>query len=263
MSPSPGASLAAVRNARPLVHNITNLVVMSATADALLALGASPVMAHAPDEVEELAAAAGALVVNIGTPEQAWIAAMRLAAMAARRAGRPWLLDPVGAGATGLRTRAATGLLALAPAVLRGNASEILAVAGAEGAMPRGVDSTADSEAAAGPARALAASAGCVVAVTGAVDLVTDGRRTLRVANGHPLMARITGTGCTASAITGAFLAAVDDPLVATAHALAALGLAGERAAAGASGPGLFRARLLDELAALTPETLERGARIS
>ncbi|MDX6748252.1 hydroxyethylthiazole kinase [Geminicoccaceae bacterium 1502E] len=260
---SPGSSIAAVRDARPLVHNITNHVVMNSTANALLALGASPVMAHAPDEVEELAAMAGALVINIGTLDQPWIAAMRLAALAAGRAGRPWVLDPVGAGATGLRTRAALGLLALGPSLLRGNASEILALAGEAGDLTRGVDSTVGSEAAAQAATALAQRAGCVVAVTGAVDLVTDGSRMLRIANGHPMMTRVTGTGCTASALAGAFLAALPDPLVATAHGLAMLGLAGERAARGDVGPGLFQTRLLDELYRLSPAELDEGARIS
>ncbi|MDF1586322.1 hydroxyethylthiazole kinase [Marinimicrococcus flavescens] len=260
---SPGSSLAAVRDARPLVHNITNHVVMNTTANALLALGASPVMAHAPDEVEELAAMAGALVINIGTLDQPWIAAMRLAALAVGRAGRPWVLDPVGAGATGLRTRTALGLLALGPSLLRGNASEILALAGEAGDLPRGVDSTVGSEAAAEAATALARRAGCVVAVTGAVDLVTDGSRALRIANGHPMMTRVTGTGCTASALAGAFLAALPDPLAAAAHALAMLGLAGERAAGGEVGPGLFQTRLLDELYRLGPAELDEGARIS
>lgn len=247
--------LCRVRAQAPLVHNITNLVVMNTTANALLALGASPVMAHAPEEVEEFVALAGALVVNIGTLSSPWIAAMRLAARRARELGRPWLLDPVGAGATRFRDETAAALLALAPAVIRGNGSEIAALAARNGST-KGVDSTLGSEAALDPARALARRTGAVVAVTGAVDLITDGEKLVRLANGHPMMTRVTGLGCSSSAVLGAFLAIQPDRLRAAVSALAVFGIAGEIAAEGAAGPGALQLRLYDALYALDRPTL-------
>lgn len=263
--------LCRVRERAPLVHNITNLVVMNTTANALLAVGASPVMAHAPEEVEEMVALAGALVVNIGTLSSPWIAAMRLAARRARELGRPWLLDPVGAGATRLRDAAAAGLVALRPDVVRGNGSEIAALAGPDGIGPdgigqdgttKGVDSTRSAEAALSEAQALAARIGAVVAVTGAVDLVTDGPRVCRLANGNALMARVTGLGCTASALAGAFLAVQPDRFQAAVSALAVLGVAGEIAAEGAAGPGSLQLRLLDTLYGLDRAALAGRLRI-
>lgn len=248
------AAVQRVRERAPLVHNITNYVVMNNTANALLAIGASPVMAHAAEEVEELVAISGALVINIGTLSSPWIAAMRLAAHRARALGKPWLLDPVGVGATSLRNQTAAALSALGPSVIRGNGSEILALAGAT-AITKGVDSTQSSSAALDAARELARATGGVVAVTGAIDYVTDGQRLCTIQNGHPLMARVTGLGCSASALIGAFLAVEPDPLSATAYALATFGVAGELAAEGAPGPGSLQLRLLDAL-----HTLDRGA---
>lgn len=253
--------LCRVREKAPLVHNITNLVVMNTTANALLAVGASPVMAHAPEEVEEMVALAGALVVNIGTLSSPWIAAMRLAARRARELGRPWLLDPVGAGATRLRDAAAAGLVALRPDVVRGNGSEIAALAGLDGTT-KGVDSTRSAEAALTQAQTLAARTGAVVAVTGAVDLVTDATRVCRLSNGDALMARVTGLGCTASALTGAFLAVQPDRFQAAVSALAVLGVAGEIAAEGAAGPGSLQLRLLDTLYGLDRAALAGRLRI-
>ena len=254
-------ALSAVRERAPLVHNITNYVVMNNTANALLALGASPVMAHAVEEVEDLVGLSGALVINIGTLSEPWIAAMRLAAVRARDAGVPWLLDPVGAGATRFRNETAAELVGLRPNVVRGNGSEIMALAGAAGAT-KGVDSTASSEAAVDLAKHLAAHTGGVAAVTGAVDYVTDGERVHSVSNGDPMMSRVTGLGCSASAVIGAFLAVENDSLAATVHALAVFGVAGEIAAEGAAGPGSLQLRLLDALHALDRSTLEKRARI-
>jgi hydroxyethylthiazole kinase len=259
---SAGRHLAAVRERRPLIHNITNLVVMNFTANALLAMGASPVMAHAAGEVEEMASLARALVLNIGTLTEEWVDSMLRAGRAAAAAQRPIVLDPVGAGATRLRTRSALRIAGeVRPQVIRGNPSEILALAG-EAAAPHGVDSSAPVDRAATVAGRLAGELGTAIAVTGAVDLVTDGRRTVRVRNGHMLLGRVTGTGCAATAAIGAFLAVDPEPVAAAAGALAFFGLAGEAAARRAAAPGSFMIALLDSLYTITPEELGAGARI-
>jgi hydroxyethylthiazole kinase len=255
-------NLEALRERRPLVHNITNLVVMNYTANALLAMGAAPVMAHAAGEVEEMVALAGALVLNIGTLSDEWVESMLLAGRAAAAAGTPVVLDPVGAGATRMRTRAALRIMAdVRPRVIRGNPSEILAL-GSASATTRGVDSTLPVERAAAVAGRLALDLGTTLAVTGAVDFVTDGTRTLRVHNGHPLMSRVTGMGCAATAAIGAFLAVDADPVDAAASALAFFGLAGEIAGERAAAPGSFMIALLDALYTITPAALRAGCRI-
>ena len=251
-----------VRETKPLVHNITNYVVMNFTANLLLAAGASPVMAHAENEVEEMVAFAKALVLNIGTLDDAWIAAMLKAGRRASALGVPIVLDPVGAGATKLRTEAARRILGETRVTLvRGNASEILALGGGA-AKTRGVDAADSVDAAAERAGALARELGVPVAITGAVDYVTDGRRVVRVANGHPLMGVVTGTGCGATAIVAAFAGVEADPVSAAATALAYYGLAGEYAADGAAGPGSFAVRFLDALHGLTAEEVLHGCRI-
>jgi hydroxyethylthiazole kinase len=264
MSVSPGTTLRELRERKPLVHQITNYVVMNETANATLALGALPVMAHAREEVEEMAGLASALVLNIGTLSEHWIEAMLLAGRAASARGIPIVLDPVGAGATAYRTDTARRILdEVRVSVLRGNAGEVATLVGAD-AEVRGVESIA---AGLEPAKLVVEAGrqlGLVASVTGPVDHVSDGERTLAVANGHPLLAAVTGTGCISSALTGCFLAAKpDEPLEAAAEALAALGVAAEDAAAGATGPGTFHARLYDALAALDPGTLDGRARIS
>jgi hydroxyethylthiazole kinase len=258
-----GADLAAIRERKPLVHQITNYVVMNETANATLALGALPVMAHAIEEVEEMASVAGALVLNIGTLSQPWIDSMLLAARAANRAGVPVVLDPVGAGATKLRTETAKRILDGAEiAVVRGNAAEIATLAGREAEI-RGVESIGASDSGAELAKAAASALGSVVAVTGPVDHVSDGERVVAVANGHELLSTVTGTGCMSTAITGCFLAvAADRPLEAAAEALAAFGVAGEDAARGAKGPGSFHAALYDALYNLDPGTIEGRAKV-
>ena len=256
------ASLQAIRGEAPLIHNITNFVAMDVVANALLALGASPAMVHAEEEVADFVAIARALVVNIGTLSPPWVAAMTRAATTARARKKPWVLDPVGVGATPYRTRVASELAALGPTVIRANASEILALAGAALGPTKGVDSTHGSEEAVEAADALARQVGTVVAVTGAVDYVTDGERALRVRNGDPLMTRVTALGCAASAIVGAFLVVEPDPLRAAALALSVFGLAAELAAREAAGPGSLRWRLLDHLATLDEAALIAGIRI-
>jgi hydroxyethylthiazole kinase len=259
---SPGASLGLLRERRPLVHQITNYVVMNETANATLALGALPVMAHAPEEVEEMVGLAGALVLNIGTLSPPWVEAMLAAGRAANERGVPVVLDPVGAGATRYRTETVRLILAeVDVAVLRGNAGEIATLVGAD-AEVRGVESIS-----AGDPAQLAREAGrcldVVASVTGPVDHVSDGERVLAIANGHPLLATITGTGCMSSAVTGCFLAVVDSPFDAAAEALVAFGVAGEDAAVGAKGPGSFHVNLYDALAALDPETLDVRAKVT
>jgi hydroxyethylthiazole kinase len=260
----PGESLRRLRERRPLVHQITNYVVMNETANATLALGALPVMAHAPEEVEEMVGLAGALVLNIGTLSASWIDAMLLAGRAANARGVPVVLDPVGAGATRYRTDTAQRILAeVDVAVLRGNAGEVATLAGVD-AEVRGVESIGAAQAAADIARSAASALGVVASVTGSIDHVSNGARVVAVENGHPLLASITGTGCMSSAITGAFLAVrPDDPLEAAAEALAAFGVAGENAAPGAKGPGSFHVNLYDALAALDPDLLDARARFA
>jgi hydroxyethylthiazole kinase len=259
---SPGADLAAIRERKPLVHQITNYVVMNVTANATLALGALPVMAHAREEVEEMAAAAGALVLNIGTLEPAWVDAMLAAGRAANAAGVPVVLDPVGAGATAYRTETARRLVdELELAVVRGNAAEIATLAG-RAAEIRGVESIGASGSPADLAREAAQELGAAVAVTGAVDHVSDGDRVVAIANGHPLLATITGSGCMSTALTGCFLAVAAEPLAAAAEALAAFGVAGEDAARQAEGPGSFHVALFDALHGLDSSSLDGLARI-
>jgi len=261
---SPGKLLGDVRARKPLVHQITNYVVMNETANATLALGALPVMAHAREEVEEMVVLAGALVLNIGTLSPHWVEAMLLAGKAANEHGIPVVLDPVGAGATRFRTETARRLLdEVKVAVLRGNQGEIATLVGI-GAEVRGVESIGVDSEPAELARTSARNLGVVASVTGVVDYVSDGARVVAIANGHELLASVTGTGCMSSAITGCFLAvARDTPLEAAAASLAAFGVAGEDAARDAKGPGSFHVGLYDALAALDPETLDGRAKIS
>lgn len=255
-------SLERIRTVRPLIHNITNYVVMNFTANALLALGASPVMAHAPEEVEEMVGLAGSLVINIGTLSDHWIASMRKAVKAAEQRPIPVVLDPVGAGATRFRTDTALSLLDEARiAVVRANPSEMLALAGERGTT-KGVDSALGTGEARQAAAELAVRYGTVAAVTGAIDFVTDGKRKAAIANGHPLMGRVTGTGCAASAITGAFCAVDPDSFRAAVAALACFGVAGEIGGLAASGPGTFQPLLLDALYCVGEEAIRNRARL-
>jgi hydroxyethylthiazole kinase len=257
------ANLQAIRQEAPLIHNIANFVSMDVVANCLLALGASPAMVHAEEEVEDFLKIARALVINIGTLSPPWVAAMQRAARRAGELGKPWVLDPVGCGATPYRTRAAAQLVELRPTVIRGNASEILALAGAAQGPTKGVDSTHGSEEASEAAAELARRSGSAVAVTGAVDQLADGERWLSVSNGDARMTRVTALGCSASAVIGAFLVVEPDPLMAAAQGLAVFGLAGERAAARSEGPGSLRWQLLDELAGLDETSLREGVRIA
>jgi hydroxyethylthiazole kinase len=261
---SPGTTLRALRDRKPLVHQITNYVVMNETANATLALGALPVMAHAREEVEEMVSLASALVLNIGTLSPQWVEAMLVAGKAANANGVPVVLDPVGAGATRYRTETARRILdEVRVTVLRANQGEMATLVGIQ-AEVRGVESGAVGGEPADLTRVAARNLGLVAAVTGVVDHVSDGDRVIAVANGHALLAQVTGTGCMSSAITGCFVAVKQDAaLEAAAEALAAFGVAGEDAADGAKGPGSFHVGLYDALAGLDPETLDSRARIT
>lgn len=259
----------AVRTRQPLVHCLSNAVVLNVTANVLLACGAAPAMVTAAEEAGVFAAQADALSLNLGTLDAPQIAAMRAAVDGARAAARPWVLDPVAVGALPLRTGFAHELLDLRPTGIRGNASEILALSGMAGG-GRGVDSTAPSQQALAAAQELARRTGAVVGVTGTVDYVTDGRRTLSFANGDPAMTRVTGIGCALSAMCAAWIAVADDALLGMAGAVAFAGVAGSRAATrvhaqarandvcgdatAASLPGSFAVAYLDELGSLGRE---------
>lgn len=254
-------NLKAVREKKPLIHNITNFVVMNFTANALLSMGASPVMAHAANEVEEMVGLAGALVLNIGTLTDDWIESMILAGKKASGMKTPVILDPVGARATSLRTDSAKRIIdEVKISVIRGNASEVLSLRDKD-SKTKGVDAIHSVDEAAGTALILARELKTTLAITGPVDLITDGLRVIRVQNGHPLMERVTGTGCAATAVIGAFLAIDEDPVSAAASALAFFGLAGEIAAKKASAPGSFMILMLDALFEITPETLREGCK--
>jgi hydroxyethylthiazole kinase len=262
LSEKAAQNLMALREKKPLIHNITNYVVMNYTANALLAMGASPVMAHAQNEVEDMVSFAGALVLNIGTLTDDWIRSMIKAGKKASQLETPIVLDPVGSGATPLRTNSAKSIISETRiTVIRGNASEILSLRD-ENSKTKGVDSIHSVDDAAEAARNLAEELHTTLAITGPVDLITDGKRIIRVSNGHPLMAYVTGTGCTATTTIGAFLAVDNDPLSATATALSFFGLAGEIAAETASAPGSFMIQMLDALYTITPEQLRDGCRI-
>ncbi|WP_376795184.1 hydroxyethylthiazole kinase [Thermogemmatispora sp.] len=251
-----------IRSRRPLVHHITNMVVMNDTANITLAIGALPVMAHAPEEVEEMVGLASALVLNIGTLTPGQIEAMLLAGRRANEGQIPIVLDPVGAGATRLRTESALRLLReLRIAALRGNASEIGALLGVEGET-RGVEAISLAEERESVAQRAARQFNCCVAITGARDVISDGQRLAYVENGHPLLASITGSGCMATSLVAAFLAVEPDAWRACVAALVVLGLAGELAAQKAAGPGTFRSHLLDAVAVLDEQTIRRGQKV-
>lgn len=255
-------NLLLIRQDKPLIHNITNFVVMNYTANVLLAMGASPVMAHAVEEVEEMVSYAGSLVLNIGTLSDIWIEAMIKAGRKATKLGTPIILDPVGSGATNFRTSTAKTLLdETIVSIIRGNSSEILSL-GNPDSMTRGVDAIHSVEDAAETGSLLAQELGTTLAITGPVDLITDGVRTVRVENGDAMMPYVTGTGCSATAVIAAFAAVEKNMVSAAAGGLAFIGLAAEKAAEGSQGPGSFMIALIDALYNLTPEDVKAGCRI-
>ena len=258
-------AIESVYGSGPLVHSITNFVVMNVTANALLAAHASPLMAHAAEELDDLTDIDSALVLNIGTLDPAWLESMELAGTLMRAKGKPVVLDPVGAGASRLRTEASLRILDMVrPQIVRGNASEVMALAAAirkaermptPAACPstKGVDSLNDSRDAVDSARFLAERFACVVSISGKRDFITDGETLLSVEGGSPLMPLVTGMGCSASAVTGAY-AACAEPLIAAASAMAVFASAGEKAGKLAKGPGTFLPHFLDELYSVNAE---------
>ncbi|MEP4195281.1 MAG: hydroxyethylthiazole kinase [Aliishimia sp.] len=251
---SPKDLLVALRAQQPLVQCMTNYVAMNIAANVVLASGASPAMVHAEEEIAEFTPICGALTLNIGTLSTPWRDSMLGAAKLARDRGIPWVLDPVAHFISGYRKQAAQDLLALRPTIIRGNASEILALAGEAGS-GKGADSGDSVDAAQNAAMTLAKDFGSVVAVTGPTDFVTDGVQSARLSGGSPLMPAVTALGCSLTALMGAY-AAVGPAFEATVTSLAHFKVAGTRAALDAKGPGSFQVHFLDALAATQPDDL-------
>lgn len=244
----------AVKLVSPLVHSITNLVVMNNTANALLAVGASPIMAHAHSEVKEMVGVCQSLVANIGTIDEYIFQSLTLAVQAANLLDKPWVLDPVGAGATPYRDEVLSALLKQSPTVIRANASEVLALAKANRTTTKGVDSTAQSNEAIDAAHFLCQHYNTIVCISGKEDIIVSEDRLVTIANGSPLMTKVTGLGCSASAVIGAFIAVIDDKFEAIVAATALFSICGELAAKQCSGPGSLQVLLLDKLYNLTEE---------
>lgn len=257
------ADLAAIRENRPLVHSITNFVVMNETANATLCLGALPIMSHAVEEVSEMVSIAGALVLNIGTLQPDWIDAMAVAGKRANELGIPVVLDPVGVGATTLRTESAKRLLReVRVSIARGNRGEIAALSGVDSVV-RGVESISASAPAEEVAERFAQAWGCCAAVTGVVDVVHDGTRMARISNGHKMLAKLVGTGCMSDVMVAAFAAVDKDPFAAACGGLVTFGIAGEMAAElSGDRPGTFHVELYNALHAVDPSDVKSRARI-
>lgn len=256
-------NLDAVREKRPLVHSITNYVVMNETANATLCIGALPIMSHAVEEVEEMVGIASALVLNIGTLTPDWINAMELAGKRANELNFPVILDPVGAGATKLRTDSSKRLLEnVRISIVRGNAGEVATLAGIASEV-RGVESIGAAQTPDQIAKQFAAVYGCTVAITGAVDVVSDGKRTAQISNGDIMLSKVVGTGCMSNVIVAAFAAVEQDTFTAAAGALTAFGIAGELAASQSGNrPGTFHTELYNALYALQPADVRSRARV-
>jgi hydroxyethylthiazole kinase len=251
-----------LRARRPLVHCLTNHVVKNFTANVLLALGAAPAMVEHPDEAAEFATMADALLVNVGTLDEAQMRAIERAVPAARAAGKPWVLDPVAVGPLGVRTHFTRELLSHRPTLIRGNASEIIALSGSS-SQGRGVDSGDPTEAALEAARILTTQTLGAVLVTGPIDYATDGAQVQSCANGHVLMTRVTGVGCAQGAIAAACAVVSETPLQAAIATAVILGVAGDLAADRATRPGTFQIALLDALDDLDADLLRIRARLA
>lgn len=251
-----------VREKSPLVLNITNYVVMNNTANALLAVGASPIMAHAHPEIDEITSLCASLVINIGTLDEYWVESMFYAAKKAIQLNKPFIIDPVGAGATHYRDSTLSKLIALKPTVIRANASEILALAKFNKTKTKGVDSTAQSSEAIEAAKILNQTFGSVVCISGETDVVISEGQQILVKNGNTLMTKVTGLGCSATAIIGAFIAVIEDKTEAVTAATTLMGVCGEIAAKTANGPGSLQMLLLDKLYNITEEEFMHHIRL-
>jgi len=248
-----------LREKSPLIYNISNFVVMNNTANALLAVGASPIMSHAHSEIDEMSTISQALVINIGTLDEYWVQSMLKASELFHQLQKPWILDPVGAGATSFRNATLQQLLKNKPSVIRGNASEIMALANTNLSITKGVDSTESSSKALDEGKLLSIKFNCVVCISGEIDYIIDGEKILSIKNGHPLMTKVTGLGCTATALIGAFSAINNNYFEASASAIALLSIAGEIANELSNGPGTLQLHLLDILHHISEaEFLER-----
>lgn len=237
-----------LRNQSPLVHNITNYVVMNNTANALLAIGASPVMAHATDEVEDIVSISSSLVINMGTLSKKWIDAMILAATKAKELNKPIVFDPVGVGASKFRTETAQKIISTAtPHVIRGNASEIMALAQLTN-NSKGVDSTISSDTAVAAAQKLSQELNNTIVISGATDYIVSNNQISEVVDGSFLMTKVTGMGCTATAIIGACVGVESDFHLASCVAMKTMGKAGNDAEKKSNGPGSFQMNFLDSL---------------
>ncbi|MDR3623540.1 MAG: hydroxyethylthiazole kinase [Chlamydiales bacterium] len=246
-----------IKSNSPLVHNITNYVVMEQTANSLLALGASPVMAHALEEVEDMTMIASSLVLNIGTLSSPWVSSMLLAIKTANRKGIPVVFDPVGAGATQYRTKTANTIIAHGIiTAIRGNASEIVSLCNVQG-MTKGVDTSLNPMEHVQQAKLLASRKRCIVWMSGKSDIITDGESCIFVHNGHPLMEKVTGMGCGATAIAGAFLAINPNAFLGLVHAAILISISGEIAARRSNGPGSFIPLFMDTLYSISLAEIE------
>lgn len=251
-----------IRKQSPLIHNITNYVVMNNTANALLAIGASPVMAHSVDEVAEMTNIASSLVINIGTLEALWVEAMLIAGKTALNKSTPIVFDPVGAGATSYRSKVCKQLIEeCKPSIIRGNASEIIALSDTQ-AQTKGVDSTNASDSALDSAKTLAYKTKAIVVISGETDYITDGINVETVKNGNPMMAKVTGMGCTATAIVATFAAVNKNLLEAATHGMSVMGICGEVAAAHSQGNGSLQVNFLDTLFNINEEVVRKNIRL-
>lgn len=246
-----------IRNVNPLIHNITNYVVMQTSANMLLAIGASPIMAHAQEELQEIVQFSQALVLNIGTLDQSWIDNMLYAQQIALKNRVPIILDPVGAGATKLRTKKARELLRAGVTVVRGNASEIMALVD-DSIKAKGVDAQHAVDDALQAAILLAQTYNCVVVISGQTDLIVTQNYQTQLSYGTPMLTKVTGMGCSATALIAAFCAVNQDYHLAAAHAMALLTLAAQKAVKQAKGPASFYNELIDTLYSLDLTTLSK-----
>lgn len=253
------ASLDKVRTQSPLVHCITNYVAMNFNANALLAIGASPVMAHATDEMADMTAIASSLVLNIGTLDEQWVEGIFAAGNSMRELGRPIVFDPVGSGATPYRTNICKQIIEeCRPTIIRGNGSEIMSLVDAE-VISKGVDSSVSSNTALEAAKILAKKYNTVVAISGATDYITDGERVETITNGSTMMTAVTAMGCTATVVIGAFAAVCPSAFDAALYAMALMGVAGEKAAAVSAAPATLQLNFLDLLYTLSGEELSQS----
>jgi hydroxyethylthiazole kinase len=252
-----------VREMSPLVHNITNYVVMNNTANALLAIGASPVMAHATEEVQDMVSIASSVVINIGTLSEKWVQSMKLAVSKANQLNKPVVLDPVGAGATPYRNRVLSELLQSGIfTVIRGNASEIMALASTQN-KTKGVDSTQSSENAESSAIQLNNEFGSIVCISGETDIIVSKNKTVYLKNGDSMMPKVTGLGCTSTALIGAFVGTGNDVFESVVAAVAVMGIAGEIAAEKSEGPGSLQLKFIDKLYNMTYEEFSKRLKVS